>query len=399
MRQLVIAFDDDIFIRGKSSFDDEVIARFRTRFHETLLHDAVPAHDEDIGAALLDNQGLLGNHDRPFEHVEQQFDLSELSGEQDMVGIGHLGPHGEGTRLGIDQRIGEIDQSPIGILRPVGQRDRNIGVPLAGRILMAQIDVTGLATQVIQRGHTEIDPHRIALYHGGQQRLAARTDERTDIGVPLGNVTRNGRLHGRVAEYHFSLRKVGFAHHHVRHSALVGGDGVIQVELTGGILLIQRTNTVQVALGLQSLGPGFVQLRLGLVRTGAIDRRVDDEKRLALLNIGSLGKEHLLQITFDAGPDLDELLGPDTAHVLAIDADIFDLHRFDGHHRQSGGLRPGTQQHDEQNDQHHDGTADEDPVLTSQFHPNTRCFGRYFFQFLQIQLFQIRFHFISSFYP
>ena len=82
-----------------------------------------------------------------------------------MVGIGHLGPHGEGTRLGIDLRIGEIDQSPIGILRPVGQRDRNIGVPLAGRILMAQIDVTGLATQVIQRGHTEIDPHRIALYH------------------------------------------------------------------------------------------------------------------------------------------------------------------------------------------------------------------------------------------
>lgn len=93
------------------------------------------------------------------------------------------------------------------------------------------------------------------------------------------------------------------------------------------------------------------------------------------------------------------MLGPDTAHVLAIDADIFDLHRFDGHHRQCGGLRPGTQQHDEQNDQHHDGTADEDPVLTSQFHPNTRCFGRYFFQFLQIQLFQIRFHFISSFYP
>ena len=180
---------------------------------------------------------------------------------------------------------------------------------------MAQIDVTGLATQVIQRGHTEIDPHRIALYHGGQQRLAARTDERTDIGVPLGNVTRNGRLHGRVAEYHFSLRKVGFAHHHVRHSALVGGDGVIQVELTGGILLIQRTNTVQVALGLQSLGPGFVQLRLGLVRTGAIDRRVDDEKRLALLNIGSLGKEHLLQITFRRGPGSHELLGPDTAHV------------------------------------------------------------------------------------
>ena len=28
-----------------------------------------------------------------------------------MVGIGHLGPHGEGTRLGIDLRIGEIDQT------------------------------------------------------------------------------------------------------------------------------------------------------------------------------------------------------------------------------------------------------------------------------------------------
>ena len=81
-----------------------------------------------------------------------------------MVGIGHLGPHGEGTRLGIDLRIGEIDQSPIGILRPVGQRDRNIGSHLRSNPY-GQIDVTGLATQVIQRGHTEIDPHRIALYH------------------------------------------------------------------------------------------------------------------------------------------------------------------------------------------------------------------------------------------
>ncbi len=137
---------------------------------------------------------------------------------------------------------------------------------------MAQVDVAGLAAQVVERGHAEIDPHRIALDHGGQQRLAARTDERTDVGVALGDVTRDGRLHGRVAERHLGLRKVGLAHHHVGHGALVGGDGVVQVELAGGILLIQRTNAVQVALGLQILGPGLVELRLGLVRAGAVER-------------------------------------------------------------------------------------------------------------------------------
>ena len=109
-----------------------------------------------------------------------------------MVRVGHLGPHGEGSRLGIDLRIGEIDQSPVGILRTVGQRHGDIGIPLAGGVLLSQIDVARFRAQVVQRRHTEIDAHRIALHDGRQQRLAARTDQRTDVHVALGNVPRDG---------------------------------------------------------------------------------------------------------------------------------------------------------------------------------------------------------------
>ena len=48
---------------------------------------------------------------RLLAHVEQQLDLGELSRQQHMVGIRHLGTYGESSRLRVYLRVGEIHQS------------------------------------------------------------------------------------------------------------------------------------------------------------------------------------------------------------------------------------------------------------------------------------------------
>ena len=142
---------------------------------------------------------------------------------------------------------------------------------------MSQIDVAGLAAQVVQRGHAEIDPHGVALDDGRQQRLPARPDQRADIDVPLADVAGDRRADGGVAECHFGLREVGLAHGDRGVGALVGGDGVVQVELACGILFVKRPDACQVAFGLECKGFVFLELGARLIHACAVELGVDDE--------------------------------------------------------------------------------------------------------------------------
>ena len=73
-----------------------------------------------------------------------------------MVGIGHLGTYGESTRLRVYLRVGEIHQSFVGIYGVVGQRDGDVGVPSACRVLMAEVYVAFLAPEVDEGGHAAV---------------------------------------------------------------------------------------------------------------------------------------------------------------------------------------------------------------------------------------------------
>ena len=160
--------------------------------------------------------------------------------------------------------------------------------------------------------------------------------------MAFGDVARDGRLHGGVAERHLGLREVGLADHHVGRGALVGGHRIVQVELAGGILLVEGADAVQVALGLGLQRAGLVELGGRLVGAGAVEAGVDDEERLPFLDVGTLGEEHLFEVALDAGADFDELLGADAAHVFAVDVDILGRDGLDLHHGQHHdfGARP-----------------------------------------------------------
>jgi hypothetical protein len=287
-----------------------------------------------------------------------------------MVGIGHLGADRKGPGLGVYLRVGEIDQSAQGIGRPVGEGDGDVGVPRAGGIAVPEIDVAGLGAQVFERRHAEVDTHRIALDDGSQERLPAGTDEGPDVGVALGNIARHRRPDGGITQRELGLREVGLANDDVGRGALVSGDGIVEVELAGGVLLVERTDAVQVALGLQSLRPGLVELGPSAVGAGAVELRVDDEEGLPLIDIGTLGEEHPFEVTLDAGADFDELLGANTPHILAVDIDVLRDDGLDGHDGQHLGHGPVPQHVDGREDaEDHDTNRPCDPTLQPRRNP------------------------------
>ena len=169
MREFVISFRDDVLAPNQSPLDYDAVAQFGPCFHETLLHDTVRAHDEKIGAALLDHERLGRYYDGVLADVEQQLDFGELSGQQDVFRIGHFGPDGESARPRVDLRVREIDEAAERVLRIVGQRNGDIRVPFAGGVLVTEVDVARFAAQVVKRRHTEIHADRVAFDDGGQQ--------------------------------------------------------------------------------------------------------------------------------------------------------------------------------------------------------------------------------------
>ena len=197
---------------------------------------------------------------------------------------------------------------------------------------MAEVYVAFLAPEVVEGGHAEVHPYGVAFDDGGQQRFAARADERADIHVAFADVSRNRRAYRRIAERQFRLCEVGFAHDYRRHGAFVRGDGVVQVELTGRILLEERTDAVQVAFGLEFEGLVFLQLGTCAIHARLIEFRVYDEEHLVFLDVGTLFEKHLFEVSLHAGAYLDELLGPYPAYIFAVNLHVvrgYGLH-YDG---------------------------------------------------------------------
>ena len=314
-------------------------------------------------------------------------------GEEDVVGIGHLGAHGEGSGIGVDLGVCEVHETLIGVLRAVGERHGDVGVPLACGVLLPEVDVAGLAAQVVEGGHAEVHAHGVALDDGGQERLPARADERSDVDAALGDVSRDGRLHGGVAQGHFGLREVGLAHRDIGCGAFVRGDGVVEVELARGILFVEGADALQVALGLEGLRLGLVELGLCLVDACAVELRVDDEEGLAFLDIGALREEHSFEVALDPRADLDELLGADASDILAVDADVLDVDRLDGHDGQHFGHGARAEPPPEAcgDDQQCDGQGD--PAFRG--HGDRHAgdlFGEFLFQFVEIQALEVGLH-------
>ena len=109
-----------------------------------------------------------------------------------------------------------------------------------------------------------------------------------------------------------------------------------------GVLLVERADAFQVAVGLEFQSLVFVQLCLRLVYPGFVELGVDDEQRLPLLDVGSLLEKHFFEEALHPGADFDELLGADAAYVIAIDIDVFGRYGFHRHDGQDdcGGTRP-----------------------------------------------------------
>lgn len=86
--EFVVTLHDDPFAGEQTAFDHRLVVQLGPRLDKTFFDDAVGPHDEDVGTAFLDHD-RLGRYDHGIlTHVEQQLDLGELAGQQDMVGLG-----------------------------------------------------------------------------------------------------------------------------------------------------------------------------------------------------------------------------------------------------------------------------------------------------------------------
>ena len=190
-------------------------------------------------------------------HVQEEAHLGDLSGKEGAVRIGHLGPDGECSGVGVHLRVSEVHEALHRILRVVGQGDGHVGIPLAGGILLSEIDVPLAALEVVERCHAEIHLDGVALDNGGEQGLSSGTHQGSEVHVPLADVSRYGRTYGGIAKGYLGLGEVSLAHDHLGLGALVGGNGVVQVQTAGGILLEEGTDTLQVSLCLELRPDGW----------------------------------------------------------------------------------------------------------------------------------------------
>lgn len=137
--------------------------------------------------------------------------------------------------------------------------------------------------------------------------------------------------------------------------------------------------------------PGLVELRLGLVHAGAVELGVDDEERLALLDIGTLGEEHAFEVSLHAGADLHELLGADAADVFAVDVHVLGRHGLYGYDRELDHGRARTEDQIEHTGRNQHGGGQADPAFAVHPHADVLHARGRPFQFGHVQLRQVRF--------
>ena len=169
MTELVEALDDDPLIRTESALNHYVVAYLGAQLDKPLLHHAVPAAGIDVCSAFFNDQGFGRHDDGVIAHVQQQAHFGHLAGKEYMVRVGHLGAYRECTGVGVYLRVGEVHESLHRVFGVVRQSDGHVRVPVAGGVLLAEIDVALAALEVVQTGHAEIHLHRVALDHRGQK--------------------------------------------------------------------------------------------------------------------------------------------------------------------------------------------------------------------------------------
>ena len=129
-------------------------------------------------------------------------------------------------------------------------------------------------------------------------------------------------LDSSVSKGNLRLGEVSLAHDHLGLGALIGGYGVVQVQAAGGVLLEERTDTLQVPLGLELQGFVLVELGFGPLHVRAVRLGVDDEQGLVLPDVGAFLEQYLLEVSLDPCTYLHELLGTDFSGVLTVESMI-----------------------------------------------------------------------------
>ena len=122
-----------------------------------------------------------------------------------------------------------------------------------------------------------------------------------------------------VMKRKLSLCEIGLTHSDLGHGRLIGGGGIVEIELRGRVLGIQWGYAVEIVLGLASLRLRLVEYGTGLVDVSLIHLRVDYEECLTLVDMRSFLETHLFEVALHTGMYLYKLLGADAAHILAVD--------------------------------------------------------------------------------
>ena len=125
--------------------------------------------------------------------------------------------------------------------------------------------------------------------------------------------------------------EVGFAHAHRGYSCFVRSNGVVEIELAGSILLVKRTDTLQIALRLQRLRFILLQLRTHLVCLSLVLVLIDNKQHLVLIHISTFCKQHLLKIALNASAHFYELLSAYTTYIFAVNLYVFLCCRSNNH--------------------------------------------------------------------
>ena len=171
----MLSFHYDNLVWPQATLHHSHILHFRTCLDETLFHRRIGLHHEDERAAFLYGNGFRRHCHGIFAHVEQHSHVSELARKKFPLRIRHLCSHGESTRLGIHERVCEIHEALIFVLRFICQCDSHIRIPVTVRILLPEVHVPGLGLLIVEVGHLEFHGHGVALYDIGQKRLRTGT--------------------------------------------------------------------------------------------------------------------------------------------------------------------------------------------------------------------------------
>ena len=102
------------------------------------------------------------------------------------------------------------------------------------------------------------------------------------------------RGHYRIAQLHLRLIQIRLAHGDIRLGVFQSGRGVIQIQLAGGVLLVQRFQAFHVTSGLGRLGLAFLQLGFRLLYPSTIFIGINHKQGLILLHPFTFLKQHFL---------------------------------------------------------------------------------------------------------